>query len=1110
MSAASFSYAQAARGQSTTPQTTTPAVFSPVPALSTSSQDKDDAGSATSPLVAASSTLFSVNDASRAPTKHANTDASSSPRKVAVDVSSPAVSSTLAGTLADSGSTFSLDDASSTSALKDKNGRISTPDARSPSSDDIVKKGGWRSRTANATSKESEQPGVSDTKDKDKEPAKIELAPAPLPAVNVWNQRMLEQAAKAKQIQTANHSSAATTTTTATTASAAVIRTASVAAPTTNGGVRPKDARKISSATAEGETSPESSATMAASVTKPLPRRPYDNTRAGGEEPRRNGSRGSRTADKEEKATTTGRDLLPPVQDATLWPTPESAAGAEEPKSSKAPLAAEKVDTIEKDGVEEAGTLKTRKKGWLPLPFVPTVNFQTPIPNVRGSKPKSSGRGGRESSSRGGHNAGANGTVPPSEKAAFAASFSAADKATTEPREGTKESSGSVLPVRPSSHSSGPPKRFSTDAARDPSREPRKSSSAVLPDKPKEAALEFLVTPSKSDFVPKGNHVGVVNGDGSGQSPYTPHFGHSDRRFSKNGDNHGSLGRDSGAHQPKEQHGQAFRDRAEARGERSSRGGGFRGGRGGHSGGGAVQSHYVPHSTYQPNGQRSAPNTGFNNSSTTALPPTATPFSPPPQQFSFGNTHSAARSGVRSAGRAQPASQPSASFGSRVQNGVNGLPRLHNHAPHMAPSVSADVQMQPFSFPVFNPYMDSELLHGLTLQVEYYFSLDNLCKDVFLRRKMNDYGFVPLSVIAKFKRMAELAPSLDFIRAACEQSDALDYIVDQDQNEWIRSRHLWNNFILPPEERDEEARKPGPDLRTVFFRSSPNRPPQAYLPTMGPAGYSSLPQPMFPVPYPGSGNELVYPAYDNGMRTDHAPAPNGNADLNGRPPRGESQLSAAVPDFSPGGLSGAPTTLEDYQTYPDEQVEKLVVLVGSDADVLANASSTDQSRGTALGASGGSRGLHERGPSTNDSNDSPDKTSDASPAGEPPLADAVAHAVGEEPYPELRAKAFEQRKHAKSGETPAGMKHLYSFWSHCLPDKFNVRMYDDFRSSALEDARRSPPNDYGLRCLLRYYNHVLFGTGSTKPYPAVFTPHHAEARQLSDSLKPRVNGEFRA
>ena len=33
-------------------------------------------------------------------------------------------------------------------------------------------------------------------------------------------------------------------------------------------------------------------------------------------------------------------------------------------------------------------------------------------------------------------------------------------------------------------------------------------------------------------------------------------------------------------------------------------------------------------------------------------------------------------------------------------------------------------------------------------QVEYYFGVENLCRDTFLRSKMNEEGWIPLPVIA--------------------------------------------------------------------------------------------------------------------------------------------------------------------------------------------------------------------------------------------------------------------------------------------------------------------------------------------------------------------------
>lgn len=46
---------------------------------------------------------------------------------------------------------------------------------------------------------------------------------------------------------------------------------------------------------------------------------------------------------------------------------------------------------------------------------------------------------------------------------------------------------------------------------------------------------------------------------------------------------------------------------------------------------------------------------------------------------------------------------------------------------------------------------------------EYYFSLDNLERDFFLRRKMDQEGFLPIFLIASFHRVQALTTDLDLI-----------------------------------------------------------------------------------------------------------------------------------------------------------------------------------------------------------------------------------------------------------------------------------------------------------------------------------------------------------
>lgn len=62
----------------------------------------------------------------------------------------------------------------------------------------------------------------------------------------------------------------------------------------------------------------------------------------------------------------------------------------------------------------------------------------------------------------------------------------------------------------------------------------------------------------------------------------------------------------------------------------------------------------------------------------------------------------------------------------------------------------------PGMVPYANPGMvaQPQVLEAVQRQIEYYFSVENLCKDLFLRSKMDQDGWIPLLVVANFNRSA--------------------------------------------------------------------------------------------------------------------------------------------------------------------------------------------------------------------------------------------------------------------------------------------------------------------------------------------------------------------
>eukprot|EP00884_Botryococcus_braunii_P003316 jgi/Botrbrau1/12986/Bobra.384_1s0011.1 len=91
----------------------------------------------------------------------------------------------------------------------------------------------------------------------------------------------------------------------------------------------------------------------------------------------------------------------------------------------------------------------------------------------------------------------------------------------------------------------------------------------------------------------------------------------------------------------------------------------------------------------------------------------------------------------------------------------------------------------------------------LRVQIEYYFSAQNLVKDMFLRRKMDDEGWVPLEAIAKFNRVRQVTLDITLIASALRPSTVVE--LAGESSYVVRARENWRNWILPPAERDSEA-----------------------------------------------------------------------------------------------------------------------------------------------------------------------------------------------------------------------------------------------------------------------------------------------------------------
>jgi la-related protein 1 len=722
------------------------------------------------------------------------------------------------------------------------------------------KKGGKRSRKDRNADKEAE-------KEKE-EPKPVEiLVAAPPPAVNIWQQRMGAQAAKAKPVIVEVTTVIATTVPTET---------------TENKAAEKKKTKVLGAEDQERPVSAGPNGVRDAYSSYKGQKKGSEGARGKDEPFKRSAPRGGRLGDKDEKTT----QALPPVDDAISWPTPETALEEEKRKAQ------EKVVKEAKQEEEESSAKQPRqKKEWVTVPYTPTVTFNTPLPS-RGARGRGGARGvGRDGpGGRGGH--ASNGSVS-GEKAGT----TTASNASSEVRERGRDSasSGRATSLPPNN------KRSAGDSYRDA----RKPSAAHNFEKKPEAAQNkgepasngpnrrsSVATQTDPTHAESRTHGGEkveelngVSHDGQAhaQSHTLEHRNDGNGRY--NGDNNGHQGRE--------------------RTERSERGGrGAYRGRGGN------------HNNYQ-NGQQHPQHTFANGHTpqpinTYNMRQSGNPYSPPPnQQYANGfppTQTSRGRTGAPPRSQSIPNGHPMfARYPVSVPGGQPQMMPIQTTGPMFEYPA-----MQSMSAVPYNPYVDQySVLAMVTMQLEYYFSIDNLCKDVFLRKHMDSQGFVFLSFIAGFKRIQALTQDFDLLRYACQESQEIEIVTGDDGIDRVRRHDGWEKWVMPIEDREEPARNSGPKSFMLHSHIRNQQIQQQRL-------IHQSPPVMPPTPFSPNGEFQQYGAAQstNGVHSAYVHHHN-------------SPLSAAVPDFAPAPVANG-TSATDYldaeTTFTDEEVNRLNVV----------------------------------------------------------------------------------------------------------------------------------------------------------------------------------------
>ncbi|KAK9063934.1 hypothetical protein SSX86_017806 [Deinandra increscens subsp. villosa] len=94
----------------------------------------------------------------------------------------------------------------------------------------------------------------------------------------------------------------------------------------------------------------------------------------------------------------------------------------------------------------------------------------------------------------------------------------------------------------------------------------------------------------------------------------------------------------------------------------------------------------------------------------------------------------------------------------------------------------------------------SSLHDDILKQIEYYFSDDNLVKDNFLRSQMDEEGWVPIKLIAGFRRVQALTNDVQMLLSSLKDSSTVEI-----QGDKVRRQADWKRWTNTPREATENA-----------------------------------------------------------------------------------------------------------------------------------------------------------------------------------------------------------------------------------------------------------------------------------------------------------------
>lgn len=144
------------------------------------------------------------------------------------------------------------------------------------------------------------------------------------------------------------------------------------------------------------------------------------------------------------------------------------------------------------------------------------------------------------------------------------------------------------------------------------------------------------------------------------------------------------------------------------------------------------------------------------------------------------------------------------------------------------------------------PQLDGEaLIEAIQKQIEYYFSVDNLIKDIYLRKHMDDEGWISLPFVCSFNRVKTLCPDLVTIYDVIQKSTIIECnAVPADAQGHpayhtnVRRKEDPKFWVLPADLREATP----PVTIPVQTPTKPTKPEEPETPIVAPAEKAPVPQ----------------------------------------------------------------------------------------------------------------------------------------------------------------------------------------------------------------------------------------------------------------------------